>query len=90
MYKLIMGDFNYASISWEDGVAISATDSAFVNSLQDTYMTQHVSEPTRGRNGQEPNTLDLIISNDPNIVSDIKYESPQEQSYMLDLHHKLP
>ena len=79
-YKLLVGDFNLGSICWEDGIASSTTESTFVYTLQDTYMTQHVTEPTRGRNGQEPSILDLIISNDFNIVSDISHESPLEKS----------
>ena len=79
-YKQLVGNFNFGSICWEDGIATSSTESTFVNTLQDTYMTQHVAEPTRGRNGQEPSILDLIISNDPNIVSDISYESPLGKS----------
>ena len=79
-YKLLVGDFNFRSICWEDGIAISTTESTFVHTLQDTYMAQHVAEPTRGRNGQEPSILDLIISNDPNIVSHISYESPLGKS----------
>ena len=79
-YKLLVGDLNFGSICWEDGIATSTTESTFVNTLQDTYMTQHVAEPTRGRNGQEPSILDLMISNDPNIVSYISYESPLGKS----------
>ena len=51
-----------------------------MNCLQDTYMTQHVSEPTRGRNGEDPSILDLVISNDPNITSEISYEAPLGKS----------
>ena len=75
-YKLLVGDFNFGSICWEDGIKTSATGSTFVYTLHDTYLTQHVAEPTRGRNGQEPMISDLIISYYPNIVSDISHESP--------------
>ena len=79
-YKLLVGDFNYGTISWQDNTATSAADTAFLDCLQNTYMNQHVEEPTRGRSGQNPSILDLIISNGPNIVSHIKYESPLGKS----------
>ena len=75
-YKLLVGDFNYGAISWQDNTATSAAETAFLDCLQNTYMNQHVEEPTRGRYGQNPSILDLIINNDPNIVSHIRYGSP--------------
>ena len=33
-YKLLVGDFNFGSICWEDGIATSTTESTFVNTLQ--------------------------------------------------------
>ena len=79
-YKLLVGDFNYGAISWQDNTATSAAETAFLDCLQNTYMNQHVEELTRGRSGQNPRILDLIISNDPNIVSHIRYESPLGKS----------
>ena len=73
-YKLLVWYFNYGAISWQDNTVTSAVDTAFLDCLQNTYMNQHVEEPTRGRSGQNPSILDLIISNDPNIVSHIRYE----------------
>ena len=79
-YKLLVGDFNYGAISWQDNTATSAAETAFLDCLQNTYLNQHVEEPTRGRSGQNPSILDFIISNDPNIVSHIRYESPLGKS----------
>ena len=39
-------------------------------------MAQHILEPTPGRTGQDPRILDLVIINDPNIISEITYEVP--------------
>ena len=79
-YKVLVGDFNYPTIRWEDGSATAPENSTFGSALLDTYMTQHVTEPTRGRNGQEPSILDLVISNDPNIITAIIYDSPLGKS----------
>ena len=59
-YKLLVGDFNYGAISCQDNTATSAADTAFLDCLQNTYMNQHVEEPTRGISGSH-NILDLII-----------------------------
>ena len=79
-YKLLIVDFNCGKICWEDGTTTTPLEAAFMNCLQDTYMTQQVSEPTRGRNGEDPSILDLVMSNYPNIVSEISYEAPLGKS----------
>jgi hypothetical protein len=52
----------------------------FLDCLRDAYLQQHVTEPTRGRQGQEPSTLDLIITPEDNSVQDIQYCSPLGKS----------
>ena len=53
---VIMGDFNHADIRWN---SLDSCDDgkAFLMLVQDCFLTQHVSEPTRG-----DNILDLILS----------------------------
>ena len=36
-------------------------------------MTQHVTEPTRYRQGEQPNLLDLILTNDEGMVQNLTY-----------------
>ena len=62
---IIMGDFNYPDISWEDGVS-GAKGRAFHGLMHDTFLHQHVLFPTRG-----DNILDLVISSDPDIIRDV-------------------
>ena len=47
----------------------------FIETLQDCYLTQHVTEPTRFRENEEPNILDLIISNEDGMVKDLSDQS---------------
>ena len=35
-------------------------------------MSQHVTNPTRGRGSNNPNVLDLILSNDEDIIGDVE------------------
>ena len=53
-HLLICGDFNYPGIDWEcDYVGDSPnTTAAFVETIQECYLYQHIFEPTRFRDGQ--------------------------------------
>jgi len=63
-----MGDFNYPKINWSTLDSDSDPPSTAVRDLiLDNYLDQHVREPTR-----ENNILDLIISSNESIVSEIK------------------
>ena len=82
--KLIVGDFNFANISWYDahgcGAAarcndLSHIEQKFINTLHKNFLIQHVSEPTRQRGSDEPHTLDFIISSD-NCLAELDYLSP--------------
>ena len=43
-------------------------------------MSQCVTDPTRGRGSNNPNVLDLILSNDDDIIGDVEYFSPLGRS----------
>nr|VZI09207.1 unnamed protein product [Spirometra erinaceieuropaei] len=62
---LIMGDFNAPLIDWSSAYA-SGPDHAFDRRLLDLtfklFLTQHVSFPTRVREGQQSNCLDLLLT----------------------------
>ena len=62
---LIMGDFNYTDICWQTHTAECAKSESFLSTIDDCYLTQHVSLPTRGSS-----LLDLIFSTDPEVVYD--------------------
>ena len=73
-HKLIMGDFNLKEINWEDmSTSVGETHLAnlFVECVRDSYFIQHITEPTRIRAGQEPSVLDLIFTNEEDMVSEI-------------------
>jgi len=48
---------------------------AFVSSLRENLLMQHVTNPTRQRGGVAPHTLDLVITSEEFIL-DIKHLSP--------------
>jgi endonuclease/exonuclease/phosphatase family metal-dependent hydrolase len=79
----IAGDFNLPTIDWSStdylNIKNYADNSAayhFVETLVNSSLCQIVSEPTRFRQNQNPSTLDLILVNDPALVSQVDYLSP--------------
>ena len=84
--KYCFGDFNYNKINWtpqpippEDDRA-DTQESKFIECIRDTYMYQHISQPTRHRNGQRSTIDDLIFSSDTNTVTKITHLSPLGKS----------
>jgi hypothetical protein len=78
---LVLGDFNYKEIKWKDNVVDKAEDSSvyrFYECVQDNYLTQHVDEDTRHRGGQKPSLLDLVFTNEENMIDsdNISYDFP--------------
>ena len=82
--KLIVGDFNFSNILWypEHGFGASAkcsalndNEMAFVSSLRENLLRQHVLTPTRQRGIDTPHILDLVITSEDS-VSEITHLSP--------------
>jgi hypothetical protein len=71
----IVGDFNYPKISWEQWyTAVEDSDEdMFLSTLQDCFLFQHVTEATRVRGTATPNLLDLVLSNEEGMVSEIQH-----------------
>jgi hypothetical protein len=63
---VIMGDFNH-HIDWNQRECENQADELFLEYMDDNFLTQHVTEPTR-----RENTLDLVISTEENLIEEIK------------------
>ena len=50
-----MGDFNHGHIQWNSLESTGIEDQQFLFLIQDSFLTQHVLEPTRGEN-----VLDIV------------------------------
>ena len=80
---LIMGDFNYPAIDYLQNSVSAGHDSAaakFLDITQDLLLFQHVTEPTRMRQGQQPSTLDYVFTDSNNVIEEIKYRDPLGKS----------
>lgn len=89
-HLLICGDFNYANINWSSDTAYTTNSHCqqFIDKLDDLFLYQHVTEPTRYRHSQIPNTLDLIITNEEHMINDIVYQPGLGLSDHVCLHFK--
>ena len=77
-YNIIVGDFNYPTISWKEWTTPSSQNHPeflFIECLRDNFLNQFVSEPTRYREGHSSNTLDLFIVDKSQIVIKMMYSS---------------
>lgn len=63
---IVFGDFNYPGVNWQSLDTQGKQASEFLDAVMDGYLTQHVNFPTRGEN-----VLDLILSSDENMVSNM-------------------
>ena len=76
-----MGDFNFPHIDWEKlPQNITTRDGQFIEALRDAYLIQHVDRPTRFREGQKCNVLDLILTKENTDILKIDYCSPLGKS----------
>ena len=74
-HLLIAGDFNLPGIDWENeftqGERPNLSD--FVNTIQNCFLYQHTRKPTRYRAGETSNVLDLVITNEEGMVTNINH-----------------
>ncbi|CAC5401807.1 unnamed protein product [Mytilus coruscus] len=81
---LIMGDYNFPEINWDSwnspGESTESNEYKFLENLQENFLFQHVTRPTRWRGTNTPHTLDLILTNEENMISNLEYQSPLGKS----------
>ena len=73
---LICGDFNYPEINWESEFVIeqSPTIGQFIDTIQELHLCQHVVQPTRYRLGHDPSLLDLILTNEDDLIQELDHK----------------
>ena len=80
IHILIMGDLNYPDIDWVSynsrGDKTDSPEYKFVDTVQDCFLFQHINKLTRWKGTQTPNILDLILTNEEQMVNNIEYSSP--------------
>ena len=72
---VITGDFNHRDIIWNDEnnniSTTNPTDAKFVECIDDSYLHQLISKPTRypKQECHKLSVLDLVLTNDQNLLS---------------------
>ena len=79
---IVAGDFNYKGIDWVNECAPPSNEHLlhFIETLQDCYIFQHVTEPTRYRENQISNLLNLILFSEEGMAEDVSYHPPLGES----------
>ena len=73
---ILLGDYNFPSIKWLASECNDQEGQIFLDTLESHGFQQLVAESTRYRHGQTPSLLDLIISNTPNVIENVKIGDP--------------
>jgi len=85
-HLMIMGDFNYPEINWNTQTSDAPDDSPpqnFLSNYKDCFLHQHVLSPTHYRGQQQANILDLILTNEPDMIDKLHYSEPIGRSHHL-------
>ena len=83
-HMAIMGDFNLRDINWNDiscpGKDLEDFNHRFIECVRDCFLFQHILEPTRKRGKDTPHLLDLVFTNEENMVKNLEYRAPLGRS----------
>jgi len=84
-HLLICGDFNYEEISWSDfsGTSSNCHIEPFLDVVDDLclfysilFYCCYITEPTRFRQEETPSLLDLVFTNEQDMINSISYLLP--------------
>ena len=74
VHIMILGDFNYPTINY-DNLTVNPGDKSaadFFDKTMDSFLYQNVTEYTRIRQGYKPSKLDYIFTDEENLVENIR------------------
>ena len=66
-----MGDFNHGRIQWKSLQSTGSEGQKCFNLVQDSFLIQHVLEPTRGEN-----VLDIVLSSQNEFIDNVRICEP--------------
>ncbi len=78
-HLLIAGDFNYPDIDWCNMLSTKPDDHAatqFLEVVQDCFLFQNVKHPTHYRANQDPTLIDLLFTNEEDMIYEVKHLPP--------------
>ena len=75
-HLLIVGDFKIKEINWENVTTDTVENhisARFIECTRDCFLYQRVFEPTRFISDNIPSILDLFLTNEENMISNLSY-----------------
>ena len=74
--------FNFPRIRWSATHAspVESKEAKFIDIIEECFLYQHTNEPTRCRGDNMSSQLDLIFTNELEMVSDVQYMAPLSRS----------
>ena len=81
---IIMGDFNFPDIDWTMDISNKSEEhiaSKFLSCTHENYLNQIVNSPTHFRGTQNPTLIDLILTNEADLVQDVDFHPPFGKSH---------
>ena len=77
-HKCVVGDFNYRKINWsaQHLCGEDSEEEKFLDAVAGGFWHQHVKSPTRARGTDTPNLLDLVLTNELDMVDEVSHMSP--------------
>lgn len=76
---MYVGDFNFIEIYWENNNTNVDTEhlaSKFLETIRDIYLYQHVKQATRYRGDNQQSLLDLILTNEEEMIDNVVHNAP--------------
>ena len=73
---MVTGDFNVPEIDWTTVTTTKGQNhvsQTLIDTMRDLFLHQHIDQPTRHRHGQNANILDLVITNEEEMVENLQY-----------------
>ena len=79
---LLVGDFNFPVLKWDgkDQPTEGSIEARFCDCLNEHFFSQMITEHTRIRNEQQPSVLDLLITNNEDMVVRHSIDAPLGKS----------
>ena len=81
---IIMGDFNHGNIKLDSQQITGVEDQQFLCLVQDTFLTQHVLEPTRSAR-----VLYILLTSQKEFVDNVVIQEPLGSSDHNQLHFNI-
>ena len=77
--KLIIGDFNFPNIDWDNLITNrnnKSLEQKFLNFVNDNFLNQLILKPARFRSCYKNNILDLVLVNENSLIRDLTMNAP--------------